>query len=434
MVFKFKRGEKPKRKGRTSRRSGCIVAVIVLSFVLIWLGIQATIIERMLTPTAIVMWQTPTTTPTIPPQSTPTMLALDLTPSATVTPVVVPPFDISIDAGCLQKLSGVKNKVAFSANNYPGDGPHDAGSSIFLESADGKLLCRLTDKGYGDALPAWSPDGKIIAFSTNRPGGHTRNIFAVNVDGSNLHRVFINSDFGPTGANWSPNSKQLTFVQGLSGPDISGAVYVVDSDGANLHPLTFSKTQVYVFPKWSPDGKYVSYVTVDNKLYLLDPNVGLQAPSRKTNLSVFNAIWSPDGKQMALMTLTTASIQPPYALYILDVESSKVRKVMEVDTMPNGSYDPPTFTWSPDGRFIAMAATIGGKGGLFTVDINTGEVSQIFDEFVLSPLWSPDGNSILFGGGPKILPGLTQITSTIARDGSNVQTLIPGEEAVWAPN
>ena len=111
---------------------------------------------------------------------------------------------------------------------------------------------QLTKSGK-DNLPAWSPDGKKIAFTQLAPGGP--HIFVINANGSGTPK-----DLGPgLKPNWSPDGKRIAFAapstQGPNGPT-GGPVTVMNADGTHRRTLNTNATA----PAWSPDGTEITYV------------------------------------------------------------------------------------------------------------------------------------------------------------------------------
>ena len=93
-------------------------------------------------------------------------------------------------------------------------------------------LTRLTQQEAGDLAPAWSPDGKTLAFVTHRDGN--AEIYTMRGDGSKQRRLTNNGadDLAPV---WSPNGKRMAFVSLLYG---EGEIFVMDSDGGGQRRLT----------------------------------------------------------------------------------------------------------------------------------------------------------------------------------------------------
>lgn len=168
-----------------------------------------------------------------------------------------------------------------------------ASSDIHVIGADGSNETNLTRTPLSfEFFPAWSPDGRRIAYTNATPGmssfgrlevGVT--IFTMNVDGSNQRRllpppaenpVVIDSsarqyDFAPA---WSPDVSRLAFTrvttgvvsgtERIKGRTVSASIYVVNADGTNeLFLNTFSATKtdstLDSFPSWSPDGTKITF-------------------------------------------------------------------------------------------------------------------------------------------------------------------------------
>jgi Tol biopolymer transport system component len=116
-------------------------------------------------------------------------------------------------------------------------GPH-AVSQIWVVKPNGRGLRRLTEGRVSSAYPAWSPDGKRIAFFRDSGDFSTKNyLFVMNADGSDQTNLtnYPGRDEDPS---WSPNGQQITFHRDVDPQSQILQVYTMNADGSNLTQLT----------------------------------------------------------------------------------------------------------------------------------------------------------------------------------------------------
>src|SRR5262245_4283201 len=149
--------------------------------------------------------------------------------------------------------------IAFERRVGPRDAPPPGNGAcrvchveIFVVNADGSGLRNLTGKA-GGSLPAWSPDGRQIAFS--RDNAFTPNLYVMKADGSGQRRV-TQEPIHVWGASWSPDGQRLTFASGTQGFG-NVWIYVVNVDGSGQQQLTRDWGQA---PAWSPDGRKIAFM------------------------------------------------------------------------------------------------------------------------------------------------------------------------------
>src|SRR5439155_1179025 len=138
-------------------------------------------------------------------------------------------------------------------------------------SAAATPIRQLTNTQASNIRPAWSPDGKQIAFQTNRDGPY--HIYVMSADGSNV-RQLTSSDADDRHPAWSPDGKQLAID---SGDQTNREIWTIDVGSRQRTQIT-KLGGIASFPSWSPDGKRIAfYISQDQSwtdLWLVDPNSG----------------------------------------------------------------------------------------------------------------------------------------------------------------
>ena len=103
---------------------------------------------------------------------------------------------------------------------------------IYVMNADGSGTRRLTHNARYNAEPAWSPDGRKIAFRSTRNGN--RDIYVMNADGSGKRNLTRNpaQDGSPS---WSPDGRRIAFISDRDG---RLEAHVMNADGSGQRSLT----------------------------------------------------------------------------------------------------------------------------------------------------------------------------------------------------
>ena len=121
-----------------------------------------------------------------------------------------------------------------------------------LNAADAKPERFLSSTRY-EGAPSYSPDGKRIAFSSNRGG--VRQIWVADSDGSNLSPLTSFSDGIAGSPKWSPDGQFIVFDARPAG---NADIYTVPAGGGAVKQLTDHPGQDHI-PTWSPDGKWIYF-------------------------------------------------------------------------------------------------------------------------------------------------------------------------------
>ena len=136
----------------------------------------------------------------------------------------------------------------------------DYGYTLRAADLDG-LNNRRLSKGLETGQPAWSPDGKSIAFVWRDAWEAFSEIWLVDADGTNLRRLTTGPDTQP---RWSPDGKQIAFTSMRDG---TREVYTVSSEGGD--PLNLTRSTAHEVVGWSPDGLQIIY-TLGRDMHLMN--------------------------------------------------------------------------------------------------------------------------------------------------------------------
>jgi Tol biopolymer transport system component len=171
-------------------------------------------------------------------------------------------------APAVATVSGENGKIVYVI------GSGDA-AEIYVADSDGSNPVRLTNNASADTDPVWSPDGRMIAFTSKRDGDAA--IYTMKLDGTNQQRLTGGED-----PAWSPDGTQIVY----EGPDevkqgdhpIYGAttfrdLWVIDVAGGAPRRLTnaandsswnveWVRTVSYRDPTWSPNGGRLAFIRV----------------------------------------------------------------------------------------------------------------------------------------------------------------------------
>ncbi|MBZ0300737.1 MAG: hypothetical protein K8J31_13390 [Anaerolineae bacterium] len=300
--------------------------------------------------------------------------------------------------------------------------------TIMLLDVRTRLLYAAGSYNWRIPLPLqWSPDGTRLAFATvSTPSDiYIRDIYAGKT--TNLTRSYAEDRY-PT---WSPDGSRLLFFSNVGGPF---EIYSIAPDGTDLTRLTSDEG---ILPTFSPDGGHILFTaTAWRHLHLMNADGSGVRPVTQGPRYDENAVWSPDGQQIAfigrvsdgaqvgmfIFMMSSACLDDPTceptmpfpdfrfqgmpqwspdsrylafvgqtrrdrldAIYVMDREQGGEPRQLVSDVMY--AYVERWPMWSPDSRTIAFARR--NQPGLFLVEVATGKIDQLLDIRTVYPVWKP---------------------------------------------
>jgi eukaryotic-like serine/threonine-protein kinase len=349
---------------------------------------------------------------------------------------------------------------------------------------DPPRLEAVTFSGH-DGSPAASPDGKTIAFTSDRdgtpriwlkqvagggelaltagrddlprflPDGSAILFVRASADGSALYRVpLLGGDphkllDDVVGADWSPDGRRLAFTRWVARDRVGSIVGVADADGSNAHEIAFAPGRGLTTPRWSPDGRTIcavnglASVATGFGIDLIDAGGGgarLLAPA-DANMRVSSVVWTPDSRAIIYSEAESiAGWMSGSSARIIrqDVATGAARSILWV---PNHSR-----TLDVLGSGVLLFDARSSRQNLREIGIGGGAASRALtrgNSTDRQPIYLPDGKSIVFSsnrGGNLDLWRVGLDDGTVTRitddpaDDWDVAVSPDGRRILWASN
>jgi len=246
-----------------------------------------------------------------------------------------------------------QTKIAFISDR-------DGNKELYMMDYDGYNQTRLTYNETQDYMPAWSADGRKIAYTAYRGGEAALWLYSI-YEGTRTLIFDRGTSFSPS---FSPDGKKLAFS--TTEEDGNTQIYVArlsDTDPVKVtevRKLTFTKS-IDTAPSWSPTSRQIAFTSDRSgspQIYVMDAE-GSNIERVSFGGSYFDGpAWSPTGD----MIVYVSRVNNIFDIYVLNLKTNRVIKLTE----SNARNESPT--WAPDARHIVFSSNLSGTIQLWSID------------------------------------------------------------------
>jgi Tol biopolymer transport system component len=251
---------------------------------------------------------------------------------------------------------------------------------LFAVGADGRGAVDLTPAGYTDVRSfAWSPDGTKVAFSAVAEGDSDPEIYVMSAAGGPVRRLTNNylPDFGPS---WSPKGRFIAFTSIRTG---LSQIYRMRADGSAQRRLTNAQGNCDS-PAWSPRGDLIAFhcAMAAEKVSVMRPDgTHIRTLLRRADTIESNPAWSPNGRLIAFGRGTRGPAWRGLGIWTIRPDGRGLHRVLASGGDP---------AYSPDGRWLAFVWNREGNQELYKVRASGQGLVQLTNTYGIteaSPAW-----------------------------------------------
>lgn len=268
---------------------------------------------------------------------------------------------------------------------------------LYLIQPDGTGLTPLFTSPQPDSDPAFSPDGRTLAFRSRRDG--SSEIFLAAADGSGpwlnlIHDPADSADdeFHPA---WNPDGLSLALYTDRFQPPIGHCIGIL-----GVHHVGFLPVDRSAFIEhfddlpgeqnslgWSADGQTLAFSSIctgeDVVLYTWDRESHAVTPMTGKGYNAFDPAYSPDGQWLAFASDRDGAVN----VFVMRLATGEVRNLTQ------SSFTDSHPAWSPDSQWLAFTRNLGGNEEIFVMALAGGEAINLTNSpgADLYPAWSPVG-------------------------------------------
>jgi eukaryotic-like serine/threonine-protein kinase len=301
-------------------------------------------------------------------------------------------------------LSGFEGGPAFSPDGkqlaYAWDGGNGNSSHIYVKLIGAGAPLQLTHDSLSDWGPAWSPDGRYIAFLRNSANGKIEVISIPALGGPERHWGELSGAAGRA-LTWSPDGKSLVIGNGLSGSleERSVGVFLISSENGEKRKLTLPPTgsRGDTDPAFSPDGRTLAFVRWSGDsagdIYLQSAHSAEKRQLTFDEADIDGLAWTPDSRNIVFLSGRLGL----HTLWKVPASGGEIEPVAGVGegadspaVSPRGNLIAYT-KWEVNANIWEIRASPSGRVEGPPTKLISGIEMQVDDEF------SPDGKRIAFG-------------------------------------
>ena len=227
-----------------------------------------------------------------------------------------------------------------------------------------ETLTRLTFEGKSNVNPAWTPDGKRIAFLSSKDGAS--NIFWQLADGSGGLERLTTSEYVHIPSSWSRDGQLLAFIE--NNPTTGQDIWVLRLSDRKAQPFLQTPFNESV-PRFSPDARWLAYVSNESGRFevYVQPYPG---PGGKWQISTeggMEPVWNPNGRELFFrngdkMMAVDIATQPSFV-------AGKPKVLFAGPYLPT-PLTTPNYDVSPDGqRFLMLKSSEQGQATPMQINV-----------------------------------------------------------------
>ena len=265
---------------------------------------------------------------------------------------------------------------------------------------------------------AWTPDSHAIVFSSERARNSA--LWRVAADGGTPVRVPMIAE-NATDPAFSRDGRKMVYAQFFSDAN----VWRIDTAGGGAPRKIIASTQYDSSPQYSPDGSRVAFRSTrsgNNEIWLCDPEG--RTPVQLTHFRgplTGTPRWSPDGKLVAFDSRPEGQAE----IYALGPEGGELRRITNdpaEDVVPS---------WSQDGKWIYFASNRSGAWQVWRSPAGGGAAERVTSQGGFAAFESPDGKFLYYAKG-RAAAGLWRKRLPDGEEQPVLEQLKPGYWGYWA--